>query len=143
MRAKYWSNLPPEASRKKYVHLREKMITELWKAGVPLMAGSDSPQWFLVSGFAIHDELENLTQSGLTPFGALQTATVHPARYLEIDKQKGTITAGKDADLLLLDKNPLDDIRNARTINSLFKNGILYDRAKLDQLLKEASVLSH
>lgn len=82
IKERYWKNPPPEESRKKYVYLRKKMTFELWKAGVPLMAGSDSPEWFLTQGFSIHDELETFVQAGLSPFGAIQTATVNTAAYL-------------------------------------------------------------
>src|SRR5690606_33165318 len=68
LKERYWTNAPPEASRKRYVELRKKMTFELWKAGVPLMAGSDSPEWFLVPGFSIHDELETFVACGLSPY---------------------------------------------------------------------------
>jgi len=141
IKERYWNNAPPEKSRKKYVHLRKKMTYELWKAGVPLMAGSDSPEWFLTQGFAIHDELETFVKAGLSPFAALQTATVNTAAYLGISQQKGTIEVGKQADLILLDKNPLDDIRNTRTIHSVFAGKNWYDKKAVQQLLEEAQVL--
>jgi imidazolonepropionase-like amidohydrolase len=108
----YNRNAPPQESRERYVQLRKQMAYELWKAGVPLMTGSDSPEFFVVQGFSIHDELEMFVKSGLTPFASLQTATINPARYLGVDEQIGTIATGKQAVLLLLDKNPLEDIRN-------------------------------
>jgi imidazolonepropionase-like amidohydrolase len=137
----YWKNPPPEADRKKYVYLRGKIIHELWKAGVPLMAGSDSPQWFSVPGFAIHDELENLVHMGLSPYAALQCATIHPATYMGFEKRTGSIAVGKEADLVMLDKNPLEDIRNTRSINGVF-NKKWYSREDLDKLLDEAKKLS-
>ncbi len=141
VRAKYWDNPPPKESREKYVAIRFKLIKALWKAGVPLMTGSDSPQWFTVPGFAIHDELENLVQAGLTPYAALQTATVNPAKYLGLFDKTGTITTGKGANLVLLDSNPLEDIRNTRSINSVIINGNLFNRTELNKLLKEAEIL--
>lgn len=141
IKAHYWNNAPPEESRKKYVHLRKKMAYELWKAGVPLMAGSDSPEWFLAQGFALHDELETFVGAGLTPFAALQTATVHPAAYLGVLHNKGTIEVGKQADLILLDKNPLDDIRNTRSIHSVFQGKNRYDAGAVKRLLEEAKAL--
>ncbi|MBL7740268.1 MAG: amidohydrolase family protein [Chitinophagaceae bacterium] len=135
---RYWKNAPPPESRDKYVYLRKKMTYELWKAGVPLMAGSDSPEWFLVTGFSIHDELETFVKAGLTPFAALQTATIHPARHLGIDKRTGTIEAGKEADLLLLDKNPLEEIRNTRSISGVLASGKWYDKKALEKMLEEA-----
>ena len=105
------------------------------------MAGSDSPEFFLVQGFSLHDELDMLVKSGLTPFAALQAATLNPATYLGMIKKKGTIEEGKEADLLLLDKNPLEDIRNTKAIKSVFKGGKMYDNKALAGLLEEARVL--
>jgi hypothetical protein len=130
----------PKECLDKYVALRKNIVYELWKAGVPLMAGSDSPEWFLVTGFSIHDEIAMFVQAGLTPFAALQTATVNPANYLEM-KDKGTIEQGKIADLLLLDQNPLDDIKNTKSINGIFKNGVFYSNDVLHNLLEQAKIL--
>jgi len=135
----HYNNLsfPPE-SREKYTALRKKMALELWKAGVPLMAGSDSPEFFLVQGFALHDELEMFVKTGLSPFAALQTATVNPARYLGSLSRTGTVEVGKEADLLLLDKNPLEDIRHTRSIAGVMLNGQWYGRDVLSGMLEKA-----
>lgn len=118
------------------------MTFELWKAGVKLMTGSDSPEWFLLPGFATHDELETFVKAGLTPFAALQTATINPATYLGIAARKGTVETGKAAELLLLDKNPLDDIRNTRSISGILHNNTWYNRQALDRLLLQAQTLA-
>jgi imidazolonepropionase-like amidohydrolase len=138
VREHYWKKAPPADSRKKYIDIRKKMTYQLWKAGVPLMAGSDSPEWFLVQGFSIHDELEVFTQAGVSAYGALEAATKNPATYAGAISNKGTIEVGKNADLVLLDQNPLENISNTRSINSVILNGNLYDRKALDQLLGEA-----
>ena len=93
IRDRFWSNPPPEESRRKYISLRLKMTEELWKNGVKLMAGSDSPEWFLMTGFTLHDELETFVRAGLSPMAALETATVNPAAYLGLTK-KGAIEIG-------------------------------------------------
>ena len=142
IRQRYWSKPPSEESRAKVVRLRKKITYELWKAGVPLMAGSDSPEWFLVQGFSIHDELRTFVDCGLSPFGALQTATVNTARYLDIAKTKGTIEIGKDADLILLNKNPLDDINNTREIEAVFLGKKWFDKKKIQSFLQEARTLA-
>lgn len=134
----YNTNSPAKESRDKYVYLRKKMVYELWKGGVPLMAGSDSPEWFLVQGFSIHDELATFVKAGLTPFAALQTATINPATHLGMNKRTGTITVGKEADLILLDKNPLDDINNTRSINGVFTGNNWFDKKAIERLLLEA-----
>lgn len=142
IRSRYINKLPPEASRERYIAIRTRLIQDLWKAGVPLMAGSDSPQWFNVTGFAIHNEIENLVVCGLTPYAALQTATINPAKYLKVDNRKGSIAVGLDADLLILSQNPLADIRNARKIDAIFKAGKHYDSKAVQKLLDDAKQLS-
>lgn len=128
----------PGQDREKYIRIRRAMVVELWKAGVPLMAGSDSPEFFLVAGFALHNELEELVAAGLSPFAALQAATTNPANYLGVATDRGTISVGKEADLVLLDKNPLSDIKNSRSVRGVFNNGKYYDRALLDEFLESA-----
>jgi imidazolonepropionase-like amidohydrolase len=141
IRGRYWKNAPSPEKRKRYVYLRSRMTYELWKGGVKLMAGSDSPEWFLVQGFSIHDELETFVKAGLTPWGALQTATINPATYLGISGRTGSIVQGKEADLILLDRNPLEDIRNTRAIHAVFATGKFFNRRQLDNLLSEARVI--
>lgn len=138
IRARYWRAAAPLASRNKYIDIRKKMTYQLWKAGVPLMAGSDSPEWFLVQGFSLHDELETFVKAGLSNWAALETATKNPASYLGLIKNKGTVEVGKDADLILLDKDPLENIQNTRTINAMFLNGVPYKRSQLDEFLRTA-----
>ncbi|MBW1294819.1 amidohydrolase family protein [Aquimarina litoralis] len=106
----------------------------LHQNGVPLMAGSDTYGLFL-PGFSIHHELELINSSGLSTYETLKTATVIPARYLNTISQSGTITEGKLADLVLLDKNPLNDISNTKTILGVMIRGQWLNRKKLDKLL--------
>ena len=129
--------MAPLTSREKYVHIRQQMVNELWKAGVPLMAGSDSPEFFVVAGFAIHDELKTMVDAGLTPYAALQTATVNPATFLEMNNRTGTITVGKEADLVLLNKNPLEDINNTRSIAGVSSGNSWLNTTDLKKLLEE------
>ncbi len=90
---------------------------------------------FIYAGFSLHDELDLLVQAGFMPFEALQTATVNPAKFLDLEKSLSTIEKGKFADLILLDANPLLDISNTRKINSVVANGKLFDRKTLDEML--------
>jgi imidazolonepropionase-like amidohydrolase len=114
------------------------MVHELWKAGVPLMAGSDAPEFFVVAGFALHDELRTMVEAGLTPYAALQTATINPATFLEMNKRTGTIVVGKEADLVMLDKNPLEDITNTRSISGVSSSSGWLDKDGVQKLLDEA-----
>jgi imidazolonepropionase-like amidohydrolase len=117
---------------------------ELKQAGVKLLAGTDMPQAFVYPGFSLHQELELLVRSGLTPLEALRTATYNPAEFLGALDSLGTVAQGKVADLLLLDANPLDDIRNTRRIAVVIANGRVFDQAARAQLLKDVkSALKH
>jgi imidazolonepropionase-like amidohydrolase len=83
----------------------------------------------------LHEELVRLVEAGLTPLEALQAATLNPARVLKMADALGSIEPGKLADLVLLDRNPLEDIRNTQKIRAVVADGRLYRRADLDQLL--------
>jgi imidazolonepropionase-like amidohydrolase len=106
-------------------------------AGVPLLAGTDSGSPYVYPGFSLHDELQLFVSCGLTPAEALRTATLNPAVFLDRDADLGTIGAGKLADLVLLDANPLDDIANTQKIRAVVLNGRYLDRAALDTFLAE------
>ena len=140
-RANYLKNMAPLTSREKYVSIRKQMVYELWKAGVPLMAGSDAPEFFVVAGFALHDELKTMVDAGLSPYAALQTATVNPAKFLGMSDRTGTLAVGKEADMILLDKNPLEDIRNTRTIIGVSTDNAWFTKEKINQILEEAKAV--
>jgi imidazolonepropionase-like amidohydrolase len=105
------------------------------KAGVPLLAGTDNNNPFVVPGFDLHDELELFVTAGLTPLQALRTATINPAKYLDVAGRFGKVAPGMTADLLLLDADPTIDIKNTRRIFAVVSNGNVYDRAALDMML--------
>ena len=114
------------------------LVGRMQKSGVKILAGTDSAAPYIVPGFGLHDEMELLVKAGLTPLEALQAATRNPAEFLGHLDSQGIIAAGKNADLLLLDANPLDDIRNTQKIHTVVLRGKLLDRAALDQLLADA-----
>jgi imidazolonepropionase-like amidohydrolase len=115
------------------VELRRRLILELHRAGAGLLLGSDSPQVFNVPGFATHRELEALVAAGLTPYEALRTGTVAVAEFL--GSKAGIVAVGRDADLVLLDANPLDDIGNSRRIHGVMLRGTWYASGDLEQRL--------
>lgn len=108
------------------------------KSGVGLLAGTDFAVSIIYPGFSLHEELELLVNSGLTPMEALLTATANPARVLG-QHDLGVIKAGNRADSLLLDADPISDIRNTRKIQAVICRGKMYDRKDLDQLLADAA----
>jgi hypothetical protein len=132
---------PPEYWVQRNAEVQKKLAVagELHRAGVPFLAGTDSGGVpYTYPGFSLHDELAFLVQAGFTPMEALQTATLNPARFLGLSDQLGTIAPGKQADLVLLQANPLDDIHNTQKIRAVVVRGRYLDRAALDELLSHA-----
>jgi imidazolonepropionase-like amidohydrolase len=116
-----------------------KIVRLLHRAGVPILAGTDSPMPSVWPGYALHDELEQLVASGLSPAAALRSATIGPASFLPELRDTGIVAVGKRADLVLLDADPLGDIRNARRIDAVVLDGRLLRRADLDGLLADVA----
>ena len=129
-----------------YYRASQKMTQRALAHGVAVMAGSDSMDPYVTHGFGLHDELLELVQAGLTPAQALRAASWTPALHFGLERDYGSIEAGKFADMLILDKNPLQDIQHARAINLLIFDGKLYTREDLDAMLSftasQASSLS-
>ena len=118
------------------IALRRQLIVALHEAGAGLLLGSDSPQIYNVPGFAIHRELAYLVDAGLTPYEALRTGTVNPAVYFGQPGRFGVVAVGADADLVLLDDNPLEDIATTRRIHGVMLRGRWLDRWALDRMLE-------
>jgi imidazolonepropionase-like amidohydrolase len=106
-------------------------IHDLLSSGSGLLAGCDG----LVPGFCLHDELQLMTEAGLSPLQAIQTATINPARFLGREKIQGTIEAGKRADLVLLDADPLTDIRNTGRIAAVVVRGRFLSKEDIDRMI--------
>lgn len=107
-----------------------RLVGEMHRAGVPLLAGTDTPNPYCLPGFALHDELDLFVRAGLTPAEALRTATVNPGKFLG-RADVGTVAVGSVGDLVLLDANPLDDIRNARYAAAVVVAGTVLTRDAL------------
>ncbi|HKU28836.1 MAG TPA: amidohydrolase family protein [Candidatus Sulfotelmatobacter sp.] len=105
------------------------IVGALHRAGIPIVAGTDQA----VPGHSLHRELELYVQAGFTPMEAIQAATMVPARVMGIDKDTGTIEKGKRADLILIQGNPLEDIRNTRNVEYVVTDGTMYHTAELWQ----------
>ncbi|PQJ79826.1 amidohydrolase family protein [Polaribacter porphyrae] len=107
----------------------------LSKKGVKIMSGTDANLPAAVPGFSLHSELQSLNDAGMSISQVLNSATNTPANWLK--NNSGKIKVGYKADLVLLDKNPLIDIRNTKKINAVLVNGLLYNRVLLDEILSE------
>ena len=111
-----------EARRREFAKYQE-LTGKLFRAGVPLLVGTDSPEPQVTPGYSLHQELSLLVESGLPPATVLQAVTLRNATALRQDKLLGSIAVGKLADMLLLTANPLKDIQNTRSIQLVFRGG--------------------
>ncbi len=131
----YWqsyrqsSNLLPatQESRRNEIRKYQELTGLLHRAGVPLLAGTDTPEPFVPPGFSLHQELEMLVESGLSPAAALAAATINNAKVLNQQDRLGTVAPGKLADLVILNADPTIDIRNTRQIHAVVRGGLLCD----------------
>jgi imidazolonepropionase-like amidohydrolase len=120
---------PVSESARVHARMAENIavIGALHKAGIPIVAGSDTG----LPGYGLLREIEIYAQAGMTPLEAIQAATIVPARAMRLDRESGTVEAGKRADLILVDGNPLDRISDIRRVTKVVTNGRLYDAGKL------------
>jgi imidazolonepropionase-like amidohydrolase len=105
------------------------MVARLEAAGVPIVAGTDSPAPWVLPGAGLVHELELLVQAGLSPKSALLAATGRAATVLRRTGEVGTLVPGARADFLLLPGNPLKDIRALRKLSAVYQNGKGFDRS--------------
>jgi imidazolonepropionase-like amidohydrolase len=130
----------PSGNRARFVQLRRRLIKALHDAGVPFLLGSDAPQMWNVPGFSIHRELATLVASGLTPYQALVTGTRSVSTFFGAPGGGGgVIAAGRTANLLLLDGNPLADIHNSSSIAGVMLSGRWMARSEIDKRLAEGN----
>jgi len=139
-RAEQMKGISPQDAEVRAQLLRRSMdvVAQMQKAGVGILAGTDAPAPYVFPGSGLHEELALLVQAGLTPLQALQAASSGPAEFLATGKNSGTIAAGKYADLVLLDANPLEDIRNTQKIRAVVLRGQYLPRTALNELLDAA-----
>ena len=119
------------------LELLSTLLLELHKAGVPLLLSTDS-FGAAVPGYSAHQELELLVAAGLTPYEALRTGTVNVAAFLGEAETAGTIEVGKRADFILLEQNPLSDVRHAASVKGVFTHGRWISQTGVQDLLAEA-----
>jgi len=124
--------------RKNNLALIAKQLPYIQASGMVILAGTDAAALnsFIYPGLALHQELEIFQKAGMSPLSILQSATINGAEFMGVRDSLGTIEPGKIADILLLNENPLKDIRVTKNIFAVIKNGVYYDRAALNALLE-------
>jgi imidazolonepropionase-like amidohydrolase len=121
--------------RRRFVDHELDVVRRLHAAGVPFLAGTDTPAGVDVTpGISLHLELQRFVAAGLTPLEALQTATINPARFFGRVSDHGSVLAGRLADLVILRANPLQDIANTRTIDGVVADGKYWSPIEIERL---------
>ena len=121
--SEFMTQQPLNDSYKTYQDWSMKMVDLFNKKGIKILAGTDTPIGFLTPGFSLHKELELLVESGLTPLQALRAATITPAEFFDLEDKMGTVEVGKFADLVILNNNPLNDIKHTQDIHAVILKG--------------------
>ena len=124
----------PEVQAKQYKPVYDAMkglVKTLYDKGIPIVAGTDMG----FPGYSVARELELYVEAGLTPLQAIQTATITPARVMKMDQQTGSIRVGKQADLVIIDGDPLSNIRDIRNVSMVIKQGQQYDPGTLHRMV--------
>lgn len=114
---------------------RQRVLSALYKGGVKILMGTDAPQQFTLPGFSLERELVYMRDAGMSPYDILKSGTVNPGQYFAKQDSFGTIETGKRADLVLLNANPLTDIRNVSKIEGVMVRGKWFSRQDLNDRL--------
>jgi imidazolonepropionase-like amidohydrolase len=132
---KFWKQRLKEGESE--YELQKKLANIMFDTGARFLAGTDCLNPYILPGFSLHEELEELVSVGLSEFEALKTGTVNAAEFLKRSNDMGTVETGKMADLLLLEANPLENISNTRKISGVMIKGRWLSAEELDTMLKD------
>lgn len=130
-----------QQSKDRY-NLIAQQLPYIQKAGITILAGSDAAalNTYVYPALALHEELVLFQNAGLNPLQILQTATINGAAFMGIDTSTATIEAGKEADMVILNSNPLIDIKSTQDIYAVINNGQYFSRIDLDKMLQTAKL---
>lgn len=142
--AELYAELPPAAIETfhRYYALQLRVTKLMSDAGVGILAGSDSPGVWVLPGFGLHDEFKELASAGLTPLQVLQSTTLTAARFLGRDNVAGSVAVGKEADLVLLSRNPVERVDNLDSISAVVLRGRYLPRSQLARMKADAAALA-
>jgi hypothetical protein len=132
------SGILAEAKVKPYLEFRQKLLLELHKAGIPMIMSSDSPQVFNVPGFSIHREIESMAKAGISNYEILKSGSVNCADYFEQSGQWGVLKEGAAAEFVMVEGNPLEDLKTMEKPQAVMIQGKLIQR---DELQRELNLI--
>ncbi len=142
----YSSSVPPAAAEtfRQYYGLQQRVVKLMKRSGVKMLAGSDLGGIWVIPGVSLHQEFRELAASGLAPLEVLQMTTLNAAEFLRREATMGTVEVGKNADLVLLDANPIDDVANLGKISAVISRGKYFSSAAVQMMKSElAQALSN
>ena len=136
-----YATLPPGtvATLKNYYGLQKKVTGLMQRNSVPILAGSDTGGVWLIAGFSLHQEFHELAASGLSPLEVLQTTTLNPAKFLNREAGMGAVDEGKNADLVVLDANPIADVANLDKISGVVLRGKYFSKEALEKMKSDVA----
>ena len=144
----YWQSIgllftqKVDADDKKIIQHSEELQLQMTKiydqAGVPMLAGSDSGIW-LIPGFSLHQEFDLLARAGLTPLKVLQMTTLNGAKFVNREATMGSVAEGKQADLVLLEGNPIESVHNFHAIYAVVRAGHYYSKDTLEAMKQKVA----
>lgn len=137
----FTSTLPATAvaTLRQFYPLQQKVTKMMKQSGVKMLAGSDLGGIWVIPGFGLHQEFRELAASGLSPLEILQMTTLNGAEFMKREASMGTVDAGKNADLVLLDANPIDDAANLSKISAVVLKGKYFSKSALEKLKSEVA----
>jgi predicted amidohydrolase YtcJ len=119
----------------------QQLVQGFQSGGVRMLVGTDALNTGVVPGFSVHDELAELVAAGLTPYQALRAGTANAAEFVGVQDTRGTVASGREADLVLLDANPLTDIAYTRRIDGVMLRGRWFSRAQIAVMLEKLAAM--
>ncbi|MBQ4822754.1 amidohydrolase family protein [Aquimarina sp. MMG016] len=128
-----------EAQWNQFNTIRRQLLKKLQDNGGRILLGSDAPQLFNVPGFSIHHEIDGMIKAGLTPLQVIQSGTINPAIFLDKENTFGQIKEGLDADIVILDTNPLEDIKALQQVSGVMVRGKWLPKEMIDKKLSEVA----
>ncbi|AXT60254.1 amidohydrolase [Aquimarina sp. AD10] len=129
-----------EPQWKQFNNIRRKLLKQLNDNGGRILLGSDAPQLFNVPGFSIHHEIDGMIGAGLTPLQIIQSGTINPAKFLGKEDTFGQIKVGLDADILILNANPIDNIKALQQINGVLYRGQWLSKKTIESKLEKIAI---
>jgi hypothetical protein len=127
------------ASLQQYYGLQQKVTAMMNERKVRMLTGSDLGGVWVIPGFSLHQEFRELATAGLPPLAILQAATLNGAQFLHRESTMGTVAPGKNADLVVLDGNPLSDVANMSKISAVVLKGKYFPKAVLEKMKSDVA----